>query len=53
MKAEVIDVSETRKEIKIEIEAAEVRDEFERVAGEYARSVTVPGFRPAPPRAQC
>jgi trigger factor len=45
MKTEVIDVSATRKEIKVEIEAGEVRAEFERVSGEYARSVTVPGFR--------
>jgi trigger factor len=45
MKTEVVDVSETRKEIKIEIEAEQVRAEFERVAGEYARAATVPGFR--------
>jgi trigger factor len=45
MKTELIDVSETRKELKIEIEAEEVREEFERVAGEYARAATVPGFR--------
>jgi trigger factor len=45
MKTEVVDASETRKEIKIEIEAEEVRAEFERVTQEYARSVAVPGFR--------
>jgi trigger factor len=45
MKTEVVDASETRKEIKIEIGAEEVRAEFERVTQEYARSVTVPGFR--------
>jgi trigger factor len=45
MKTEVVDASETRKEIKIEIEAEEVRAEFERVTQEYARAVTVPGFR--------
>jgi trigger factor len=45
MKTEVTDVSATRKEIKIEIEAADVRAEFERVSSEYARGVTVPGFR--------
>jgi len=45
MKTEVVDASETRKEIKIEIEAEEVRQEFERVAAEYARAVNVPGFR--------
>src|SRR5947209_5219537 len=45
MKTDVVDVSETRKEIKIEIEATEVRAEFERVTEEYARAVNVPGFR--------
>jgi trigger factor len=45
MKTEVVDASETRKEIKIEIEAEDVRAEFERVTQEYARAVTVPGFR--------
>jgi trigger factor len=45
MKTEVVDASETRKEIKIEIEAEEVRAEFERVTQEYARAVSVPGFR--------
>jgi trigger factor len=45
MKTEVVDASETRKEIKIEIEAEEVRQEFERVTAEYARAVSVPGFR--------
>jgi trigger factor len=45
MKTEVVDASETRKEIKIEIEAEEVRAEFERVTQEYTRAATVPGFR--------
>jgi trigger factor len=45
MKTEVVDVSPTRKELKIEIEAADVSAEFERVSGEYARAATVPGFR--------
>ncbi|HEX8337248.1 MAG TPA: trigger factor, partial [Pyrinomonadaceae bacterium] len=45
MKTEITDVSQTRKEIKIEIEAADVRAELERVTQEYARAVTVPGFR--------
>jgi trigger factor len=45
MKTEIVDVSETRKELKIEIESADVRAEFERVSQEYARAVTVPGFR--------
>lgn len=45
MKTEIVDASETRKELKIEIGAEEVRAEFERVTQEYARAVTVPGFR--------
>ena len=45
MKTEVVDASETRKELKIEIGAEEVRAEFERVTQEYARAATVPGFR--------
>src|SRR5437588_4037066 len=45
MKTEVVDTSETRKEIKIEVGADEVRAEFDRVAEEYARAVAVPGFR--------
>jgi trigger factor len=45
MKTEVVDASETRKEIKIEIGAEEVRAEFDRVTQEYARAATVPGFR--------
>ena len=45
MKTEIVDVSQTRKEIKIELDAEQVRAEFERVAGEYARAANVPGFR--------
>src|ERR1044072_2159653 len=45
MKTEIVEFSPTRKEIKIEIEAADVSAEFERVTQEYARAVTVPGFR--------
>ena len=46
MKTEIVDVSPTRKELKIEIEPAEVRAEYERVSGRYAGAMTVPGFRP-------
>jgi trigger factor len=45
MKTEIVDASPTRKEIKIEIGADEVKAEFDRLAQEYARVVTVPGFR--------
>ncbi len=46
MKTELIDVSPTRKEIKIEIESAQVRDAFDRISKEYSKAAKVPGFRP-------
>src|SRR4028119_1987955 len=45
MKTEVVDVSATRKELKIEIDASDVRAELERVTERYAGAVNVPGFR--------
>jgi trigger factor len=45
MKTELIDISPTRKELKIEIDPADVRAEMERVTDRYAASVSVPGFR--------
>ena len=45
MKTEIVDVSPTRKELKIEIDAADVRAEFERVSDVYAKRANVPGFR--------
>src|SRR5215211_3632720 len=45
MKTEVVDLSPTRKEIKIEIEANAVRAAYERISEQYARMATVPGFR--------
>jgi trigger factor len=46
MKTEVIDISPTRKEIKIEIEADTVRTTYDRISDRYAQQATVPGFRP-------
>jgi trigger factor len=46
MKSEVVDVSPTRKEIKIEIEANTVRSAYDRISDRYAQAATVPGFRP-------
>ena len=46
MKTELIDVSPTRKEIKIEIEPAVVREAYDRISDEYAKKARVPGFRP-------
>jgi trigger factor len=45
MKTEVIDVSPTQKEIKIEIDGETVRDVYNKIAKKYAQAVTVPGFR--------
>src|SRR4029078_12835249 len=36
----------TRKEIKIEIEPAQIRTAYERISERYAKGATVPGFRP-------
>jgi len=46
MKTELIDVSPTRKEIKIEIAPEQVRSAFDRISERYAKSASVPGFRP-------
>jgi trigger factor len=45
MKTELIEHSPTRKELKIEIDAAEVRAEMERVSQQIAATANVPGFR--------
>jgi trigger factor len=45
MKTELVDVSPTRKEIKIEIEPEVVRETYNRISDTYARQVNVPGFR--------
>lgn len=46
MKTELIDISPTSKEIKIEIETEDVRAAYDRVSDRYAQFATVPGFRP-------
>ena len=46
MKTELIDVSPTRKEIKIEIEPAQIRSAYDRISQQYSKGVNVPGFRP-------
>ncbi|HEX8177757.1 MAG TPA: trigger factor [Pyrinomonadaceae bacterium] len=45
MKTEVVDLSPTRKEIKIEIDANIVRATYERISAQYAKMANVPGFR--------
>lgn len=46
MKVELIDVSDTRKTLKVEVPATRVDSEIDRVTREYARSARLPGFRP-------
>lgn len=52
MKAELVDVSETRKRLEIEIPGDRVTTEMDRITSRLARSAKVPGFRPGkvPPR---
>ena len=52
MKTEFVDVSETRKNLVVEIPSAVVDAEIERVARNYGRAAKIPGFRPGkvPPR---
>ena len=46
MKTELTDVSQTRKEIRIEIEPALVRSTYDRISDQYSKGAKVPGFRP-------
>ena len=46
MKTELLDVSPTRKEIKIELDSTTVRQAYDRISDRYAKQATVPGFRP-------
>jgi trigger factor len=46
MKADLIDVNETRKNLRVEIPRDVVDAEIERVARDYSRKARIPGFRP-------
>lgn len=46
MKSDFVDVSETKKNLVIEIPSEEVDGEIERVARDYGRAARIPGFRP-------
>lgn len=46
MKTELKEISPTRKQIDIVIEADAVRAVYDRISDNYARAATVPGFRP-------
>ena len=46
MQAEFTDLSDIRKRVAVEIPAADVEQEIERLAQRYRRTVRLPGFRP-------
>ncbi len=46
MKIELKEISETRKQMVVAFEATEVDQELNRVTGDYAKHVRIPGFRP-------
>ncbi len=45
MKSELIEVSPTQKEIKLQIEPEALKEVYSKVSQKYAKGVTVPGFR--------
>src|SRR3954466_1495558 len=46
MKADLVDINETRKNLKVEIPSDIVDAQIDRVASDYSRKARVPGFRP-------
>jgi trigger factor len=46
MKTELLDVNETRKNLRVEVPSDIVSAEIERVARDYSRKARIPGFRP-------
>ena len=46
MKTEFVDVSETRKQLVVEIPSTVVDAEIDRVAKDYGKAARIPGFRP-------
>jgi trigger factor len=46
MKTELKDISPTRKQIDVEIDAEAVRAVYDQISDNYAKSANVPGFRP-------
>ena len=46
MKTEFVDVSDTRKQLTVEIPSAVVDAEIDRVARDYGKAARIPGFRP-------
>src|SRR5229473_571209 len=46
MKTDLVDVNDTRKNLRVEIPSDIVDAEIERVARDYSRKARIPGFRP-------
>src|SRR4051812_43139089 len=46
MKTDLTDISETRKNLRVEIPSDVVDAEIDRVARDYSRKARIPGFRP-------
>src|ERR1700674_4089761 len=46
MKADLVDVNETRKDLNIEVPRDVVDAQIDRVARDYSRKARIPGFRP-------
>ena len=46
MKTELKEISQTRKQIDIELEPETVRAVYDRISDQYAKAANVPGFRP-------
>src|SRR5437868_7328439 len=46
MKADLVDINETRKNLKIEIPSDVVDAQIDRIARDYSRKARIPGFRP-------
>src|SRR5215813_4227424 len=46
MKTEFLDVSDTRKQLVVEIPSTVVDAEIDRVARDYSKAARIPGFRP-------
>jgi trigger factor len=46
MKTDLVDVNETRKNVRVEISSDVVDAEIDRIARDYSRKARIPGFRP-------